>query len=113
DRLTRRYSINSFARIYELVHIIASLAGSCMMGAPRSLPTRRPLQPAKPDASSLLLRLADRCGDVRHHGDRRQCADGVLAVLSADHFRVRMGARRHRRGLLLRLLGSGWRQSAV
>src|SRR5215213_4255885 len=67
---------------------------------------------SKPDASSLLLRLADRCGDVRHHGDRRQCAHRVFAVLSADHFRVRMGARRHRRRLLLRFCGFGCRQSA-
>ncbi len=65
-----------------------------------------------PDASSLLLRLADRRGDVCHHGDRRQRADRVLAVFSADHFRVRMGARRHGRRVLLRLCGIGCRQSA-
>src|SRR5215216_6953501 len=70
-----------------------------------------PKPETKPEASSLLLRLADRCGDVRHHGDRRQCAHRVLIVLSADHFRVWMGARRHGRRLLFRLCGIGCRQS--
>jgi D-3-phosphoglycerate dehydrogenase len=37
------------------------------------------------DAASLLLRLDHHRGDVRHHGDRRQCAHRVFAVLSADH----------------------------
>ena len=81
-------------------------------GASVMLSATTRLETDRGDASSLLLRLADRRGDVRHHGDRRQCADRVLAVLSADHFRVRLGARRHRRRVLLRLRGVGRRQSA-
>src|SRR6266705_3243488 len=59
------------------------------------------------EAASLLLWLADCRGDVRHHGDWRQRPHRLLAVLSADPFRIRLGARRHRRGLLVRLCSVG------
>src|SRR5256885_78822 len=84
---------------------------------------RRPSAPSTPSAGhgvrprrknreavAVLLWLDDRRGDLRHHGDWRQCAHGVLAVLSADHRRVRLGPRRHRGRILVRLRGVGDRK---
>ena len=39
------------------------------------------LKPLPPDAAALLLRLDHRRRDIRHHGDRRQRAHVVFAVL--------------------------------
>ena len=59
------------------------------------------------NAASVLLRVDYRRGDIRHHGCRRQRPHRVLAVLSADHLRIRLGAWCHRGRLLIRLRGVG------
>src|SRR5580693_3926764 len=59
------------------------------------------------DAASVLLWLDHHRGDLRHHGDRRQRPHRLFAVVSADPRRIRMGSRRDRRCVLVRLCGVG------
>src|SRR5262249_61475496 len=61
-------------------------------------------------ASSLLLRLADRCRGFCQHGHRRQRAPRLLAVVPANPDRIWLGPGRDGGGLLVRLcgVGGGW-----
>src|SRR5438552_1991848 len=76
-------------RSAPIVHKRASAGGA---PAPRRPAARTP----------ILLRLGDRRRRVCHDGDRRQRAHCVLAALSADPRRVRLGARRDGGRVLVR-----------
>src|SRR5207247_55259 len=59
------------------------------------------------------LWLVARRDRVRHDGHRRQRAHGLLALLPADPERVRLGPRRHRRRLFVRIPRLGRVQPAA